>query len=111
MCSFQHLILRHETEYHALHTALHDRFDRRDKPEKARVDWLRAAEKFRNYHSELDDLMDRCLTEGLANDPMLREFAFCFIQHDPYYFGSGYSMERLLQRVKKLALSDLEKRI
>lgn len=109
MKNFTDLIQRHEAELQKLHSAVHDGFDRRETSKLARRDWELAAKRFREYGSEVDVLLKRCLVEGIAGDSELRRFAFCFVECDPYYFRSGYAMEGLLQKIKKLSLSEVEK--
>ncbi|MGH1454918.1 MAG: hypothetical protein ACRBBV_17265 [Paracoccaceae bacterium] len=71
--------------------------------------WKRSAAAFREYNSPLYDLVAQCLRDGLLHDDDLRRFAFAYIDQDPYFFRSGYMLESILQRVKKLSLSPTEK--
>lgn len=109
MKMFPHLIGRHEDEYNKLHTAVHETYGRREKSQLAWRDWELAAKRFRRYRSEVDELLERCLMDGIADDSELRNFAFCFVECDPYYDGSGYAMEGLLRKIKKLSLTEAEK--
>lgn len=88
---------------------LWETFRRREKSELAWRDWELAAKRFREYRSEVDELLERCLVEGIANDSELRIFTFCFVECDPYYHRSGYAMEGLLRKIKKLILTEAEK--
>lgn len=108
---FQSMISRHEDEYNKLDLSLKEAFSRREKSDQAYRDWQLAAKRFREYSSEVDRMVDACLTQDISDHSDLREFAFCFIQCDPYYHRSGYVMEKLLRKIKALSLSDLEKRL
>lgn len=109
MKRFRHLIERHESEYGKLHALVRATFARRAKSELARRDWKIAARRFREYRSEVDVLLKRCLAEGIADDNELKIFTFCYVECDPYYIGSGYAMEGLLRKIKKLSLAETEK--
>jgi len=96
MKRFRYLIGRHEDEYGKLHAMVWETFGRRDKSELARRDWQLAAKRFREYRSEVDELVERCLAEGIVDDNELRIFVFCFVECDPYYHRSGYTLEGVL---------------
>jgi len=74
-------------------------------------EWICAARRFREASSEVQDLCDYCISNGLQNDAVLRQFAFDYLVVDPQYFRSGYFVEKLLQKVKKLTLMETEKHI
>ena len=109
MKRFRYLIARHEKEYSKFRALVRETFELRDRSELAWRDWQLAAKRFREYHSEVDDLVDRCLEKGIDSDQELRTFAFCFVELDPYYHRSGYTLERLLRQIKRLRLSEAEK--
>jgi hypothetical protein len=101
MKRFRYLIGRHEDEYGKLHAMLWETFGRRDKSELAWHNWQLAAKRFREYRSEVDELVERCLAKGIADDNELRIFVFCFVECDPYYHRSGYTLEGLLRKIIK----------
>lgn len=75
-------------------------------------DWEIAAAKFLNHASPLDPLIAACYDNAQTTiTPNLREFMFDYIAVDPQFFRSGYLMERILRRVKRLDLSAEEKTI
>ena len=73
-------------------------------------DWERAAERFRTHRSDLDHLIEKCWpSSGDAVEPHLREFMFDYIEVDPQFYRSGYIMEKVLQRIKRLHLTTEDK--
>lgn len=73
-------------------------------------DWERATERFRTYKSDLDPLIEQSWpSSGELVDPHLRGFMFDYVEVDPQFFRSGYIMEKVLQRIKKLSLTREEK--
>lgn len=111
MKDFCSLIRQHEKKVNELHSKVWETFRRREKSAHARTDWERAAKQFREFSSEVDELVERSLSEDMARDNGLREFAFSYVETDPYFFRSGYILERLVRRLKKLILSDAEKKL
>jgi len=111
MDHYTNMIADSEREMNRLHAALWASVEHRDKSPNHYEKWTQAAALFRNFHAPIDELVQRCLRCGLEHDPDLRCFAFCYIEHDPYFFRSGYILESLLQKVKKITLSDAEKDI
>ena len=96
-------------ELNELHAILWKTVEHRGKSPHHREQWHRAADAFNNHQSPIDDLIDKCLEYGLESDNDLRRFAFAYIDEDPYFFRSGYILEDLLRRVKRLALTTDEK--
>ena len=111
MPDFKTAIQAHETRVNELHKAVHETFAHRNESQRKHDAWTLAARQFREQHSEIDDMCDACLTNGLQNDPALRQFAFDYLSVDPYYYRSGYFVEKLLRRVRKLRLTQTEKEI
>lgn len=109
MNEYYHLIKQHETEVNRLHAEVREAFGRSDQSKHARRDWELAAKRFREHKSEVDDLVERCMTQDIGNDRELRAFTFSYVKSDPYFFRSGYILERLVRRIKKLDLSETEK--
>lgn len=109
MTNFRKMIAKCEAEVNELHQKLRKTVEHREKSSHQHEQWQRAAKRFREYHSPVYDIVEQCLKFGLLHDQKLREFAFEYINLDPYFFRSGYMLESLLQRVKKLPLTDSEK--
>jgi len=108
MTDYKEMILKCEVEVNKLHKNLRETFKHREKSPRQREQWKRAAKDFRGYPSPVYDLVEQCLKFGLLHDQKLREFTFDYIDIDPYFFRSGYMLDSLLQRVKKLHLTGLE---
>ncbi len=109
MAKYRKMIATCEAEVNDLHKKLWEAVEHREKSPNQREQWIRAAKAFREHSSPLYDLVDECLKSGLLHNPDLREFVFDYIDQDPYFFRSGYMLESLLQRVKKLPLTKSEK--
>ncbi|MBV1904253.1 MAG: hypothetical protein KUG58_11540 [Marinosulfonomonas sp.] len=109
MKRYRYLIERHEEVLNNLDAQLNENFDRRDQSAFARREWQLAAKRFREYRSEVDELVDCCIAQGIEDDNELRRFAFSFVECDPYYFRSGYTLSRLLRKIKWLSLFETEK--
>ena len=109
--SYHELIKRHAADKNALYQKLREAYERRDASDLARKDWSDAAKRFRSYRSQVDELLEWCLESGVEWDANLRRFAFDYAEVDPYYFRSGYDLEKLLRKMKKLKLTDAEVRV
>jgi len=109
MKDFCQLILQHEKKVNELHSQVWETFRRREKSAHAHSDWEQAAKQFCEFGSEFDELVERSLSGDMARDNELRGFALSYVATDPYFFRSGYILERLVRRIKKLDLSDAEK--
>jgi hypothetical protein len=106
MAAYIEAIRKLERESNALHREVHRTFRLREESEDKRKDWMRAAERFRTYTSDLDPLIDRCWpSTGEVTEPFLREFLFDYVEVDPQFYRSGYIMEKVLARIKKLPLT------
>lgn len=98
-----------ERETRALHDEVHRTFKLRGQSPHKFKDWERAAERFRTFKSDLDQLIEKCWhSAGEVVEPHLREFMFDYIEVDPQFFRSGYILEKILQRVKKLTMTEDE---
>lgn len=95
-----------ERESRALHDEVHRTFKLRGESPHKFKDWQRAAERFRTFKSDLDQLIEKCWpSSGDLVEPHLREFMFDYIEVDPRFFRSGYILEKVLARIKKLKLT------
>ncbi|MFK7938735.1 MAG: hypothetical protein AB8B82_05105 [Roseovarius sp.] len=106
--SYRTIITNCIQEHRARHTAIHATFAQRDTSPAHYVRWEEACAAFRKAENQMLDLLVRCLKDGLEQDLELRQFAFQYIDEDPYYFRSGYMLGALLQRVKRLELTQAE---
>jgi hypothetical protein len=110
MAIFEIEIRMFERESNALHEKLHRAFDCRHQSEQEYQDWKSAAERFRNHIRLANPIFGLCYRAlERVPDSVEREFVFDYIQIDPYFFRSGYLMERIVRKVKKLELTQAEK--
>lgn len=109
MKNYREMIAECEHEVNELYATLSQTVEHRFKPQSQREQWHRTADAFNNHQSPIYDLIDQCLETGLEHNNDLRCFAFAYIDQDPYFFRSGYILEDLLRRVKKLSLTGSEK--
>lgn len=101
-----------ERDRNALYHAVESAFLVRDQSPLKRRDWELAAKRFGCRQSSIDALIETCYRGGQDTITLeQREFMFDYIAVDPQFFRSGYIMERILRRVKRLPLSEYEKRI
>ena len=111
MPDFKALIEHHEKQSNQLHAALFKAFKRKDISDHAYKDWQNAAKACRDFGTEIDDLVIQTQNPDTIITPLLRDFIFSYFEVDPFYFRSGYMMERMVRRAKKLALTEAEKQI
>ncbi len=95
----------------ALHQALHDAFKVRDQSPSRREAWHRAAQKFRDYRSEVDEFLDRIRDADIDGWAEAREFVFSYFAVDPAYFWSGHTKQWLIPKIRGLDLDEAEKSI
>jgi hypothetical protein len=101
-----------ERERNALHHARQAALLIRDQSPLKRRDWELAAKRFHAHRSSLDPLIESCSCGAQQFvTPEQREFMFDYISVDPQFFRSGYIMERILRRAKRLCLSAEEKHV
>ena len=111
MARFKSVISQHRDRCNELHSKVHATFLRCKKSEQSKAEWQTACRDFREFRTEVDDLLEKVDTQSIETEPSIREFVFDYISIDPVYFGSGYAKERLLSQLKKVKLSDDEKEI
>ena len=100
-----------ERQRNALSDAIRQTVERRRESPAKYQEWKNAAAAFATHHSPLDPLFAQCFyASAQPVTPDLRAFMFDYIAVDPQFFRSGYILERILRRIKKLALSRSEKR-
>lgn len=92
-----------------LHETVKATFLERDKSPEHREAWNRACRAFHQEELEMYAVLDRIGRDGIGTDPDLRRFVFAYIDTDPQFFRSGYILERLLRRIKRLTLTEAEK--
>ena len=98
-------------EYAALHARIHETLPHRGRSEEDRKIWSEACAAFHGYKSVLDVFWKTEALEHLeAGDSELLELAMAYVEVDPYYFRSGYLKKRLFRRLRRLTLSDAQRR-
>lgn len=108
MPDYIHLIRAHADRLNALHEAVHHTYAQRSRSVAARREWEQACQAFHAHRSAVSDLLERAGREDLGEDAELRAFAFAYLAEDPLHFRSGFAKERLLQRIKRLDLTEDE---
>lgn len=111
MQTFTDTIQAHETQLNTLHAALHEAVAQRHGSPHKHNEWTKAVRRFHAARSQVDEMCDACLSDGLTRAPILRQFAFEYLAVDPHYFRSGYFVEKLLRRIKRLHLTTEEQHI
>ena len=109
MSDYAAMIRRTEAQIKNLHAAIHVTVKHRDASPSQHELWLRACDKFHAYRPPIAGLLEACEMQGIADFADLRAFAFAYVAVDPYYYRSGYTMERLLRQIKRLDVSEPEK--
>jgi hypothetical protein len=99
-----------ERESNALREKLRNSFAcRNQSPQKYR-DWKSEADLYLKYNMLSRPMLDFCYTASERDpDSVQREFMFDYIEIDPYCYRSGYLMERIVRKLKKLELTQAEK--
>ena len=108
MANYKDSILRHEKDVNRLHDAVHETFKHRDKSKSHRETWIKAAAQYRNHHSSIDDWIKDIERSEIFDWEDARDFTFQYFNVDPVYFGSGYTKEMLVRKVKKCELTRQE---
>ena len=91
----------------ATHRAMKDAARERDKSEKHRERHARALDAFRSSFFPIHyELWRACRDPNMAQ--IDRDLAFDYLDADPFYFGSGYLKEMLIQRLKKTPFTRAE---
>jgi hypothetical protein len=102
-------IAKNAEEIARLHRQVHDTFRHRDDNETARQKWKHACAEFHARYNALafpDGLDEEAFFDHLrGNDPVITEWALCFLEVRPYFFGSGYVWRKLSRRMKYVTLS------
>ena len=111
MSDYRDSILHHEKEVNRLHGAIYEALEHRHKSPTLREKWIRAAHKYRNYHSSVDDWLEHIKKTDIENWADARKFIFQYLEIDPVYNNSGYAKEMMVQKIKKCTLSEPEKQI
>lgn len=89
------------------HRAMKDAARERDKSEKHRERHARALDAFRNSFFPIHyELWRACHDSEMAQ--IDRDLAFDYLSADPFYHGSGYLKEMLIQRLKKTSFTRAE---
>jgi hypothetical protein len=103
---FTELIAEEGARLGELHARVHRTFLHRDHDEKSRLEWDAACYAFRVYESRMDRHIQRARKAARYSERRLLEFVVCFLEVDPWFFGSGYLKETFLTRLKQSALDE-----
>ena len=118
-----HRIIRgHAASVNSLHDELREKFevyDRRcrDVPKPSsncaayEAEWRDAAQRFRDFESPLDAMLDSACDSDLSADEDARKLVFAFLNVDPIYFRSGYLKQHLFRKLKSVTLTEEEQEI
>lgn len=107
---FHHAIGHAAQQISELHARIHETFPLRDRSKEHQRQWQMACENFHRYRLPIFELMHRCRKEDMGSSQMLREFAIDFLECDPIFFRSGYFKEMLLNKLKRVPLTESEKK-
>ena len=118
-----HRIVRgHAASLNSLHDELREKFEIYDRrcrnvaksnPNCAayEAEWRDAAQRFRDFESALDTMLDRACDSDLSADGDARRLVFAFLNVDPIYFRSGYLKQHLFRKLKSVTLTEQEQQI
>ncbi len=111
MADYAAMIRQTETEVRALISEIDATYELRDLTKRRYAAWEIACAALHAYRSPIDDLLDACEIKDFSKHPELRDFAFTYVETSPYFFRSGYTMERVLRTIKRLDFSESEQAI
>jgi hypothetical protein len=107
-------IARNAEEINGLHYRIKKTFRLRAQSDSARQQWEEACAEF---HARYDLLAfppgfnEQTFFDQLGKcDPLITEWALCFLELRPYFFRSGYVWQKLLRRLKHVPLSGDQQR-
>jgi hypothetical protein len=92
----------------ALHNEIEVTFAARDRDEEHYELWAQACQRFRSSFDRLafPGGLDQELSSLKRGDAQAIEMAVRYLESNPWYFRSGYIKEELLQRLKRVALTE-----
>lgn len=108
MANYRNIILNHEKEFNRLHKELHESVKHRDKSQSHRETWVRAADRFRSYHSVVNDWVHDIEVSDICDWADARDFIFQYIKIDSIYHHSGYTKELFFKKIKSCELTEKE---
>ena len=103
------LIAEEGAKLRELHAQVHRTFLHRDHDAQSRLEWERACAAFHSRKSRLDPYIERACKKARYTDKNLLEFVVCFLEVDPWFFGSGYLKQIFLTRLKRSDLDEATK--
>jgi hypothetical protein len=107
-------IARNAEEISRLHYRIKEALRLRTQSDSARQQWEEACAEFHARYDSLafpGGLNEETFFDLLGkNDPVITEWALCFLELRPYFFRSGYVWQKLLRRLKHVALSKEQQR-
>src|SRR5215475_11272381 len=93
---FTELIAEEGARLGELHAQVHRTLSHRDRDAKSRLEWERACDAFHARVSRMDTYIERACKEVRFSNNKIVEFVVCFLEVDPWFFGSGYLKEIFL---------------
>jgi DNA repair exonuclease SbcCD ATPase subunit len=103
-------IARKAEEISRLHSRIKETLRLRAQSDSAHQQWKEACAEF---HTRYDLLAfpsghneETFFDQLVKSDPVITEWALCFLELRPYFFRSGYVWQKLLRRLKHVALSE-----
>jgi DNA repair exonuclease SbcCD ATPase subunit len=95
-------IARNAEEISRLHSRIKETLRRRAQSDSARQQWKEACAEFHARYDLLafpGGLNEETFFDQLGkSDPVITEWALCFLELRPYFFRSGYVWQKLLRR-------------
>jgi hypothetical protein len=107
-------IARNAEEINRLHYRIKETFRLRAQSDSARQQLQEACAEFHARYDLLafpGGLNEETFFDQLGkSDPVITEWALCFLELRPYFFRSGYVWQKLLRRLKHVPLSEQQQR-
>ena len=106
---FTELIAEEGAKLGELHAQVRRTFLHRERDTKSHQEWERACYAFNSYKSPMASYIERASRKVRRYEKSLLEFVVCFLEVDPWFFGSGYLKETFLTRLKQSDLDEATK--
>jgi hypothetical protein len=107
-------IARNAEEINRLNCRIKETFRLRAQSDSAHQQWQEACAEFHARYNLLafpGGLNEETFFDQLGKgDPVITEWALCFLELRPYFFRSGYVWQKLSRRLKHVPLSELQQR-
>ena len=99
-------ITREGKKLRSLHERVRETFRQRDKDRPA---WSEACKAFHAYRPWWDSYVEQIQRKRVISSQGVLEFMITFLEVDPWFFGSGYLKEKMIQRLKQATLTEVQK--